>query len=319
MRVVSAKKLAERGIASRTDPELSLGAKLVSATMEDNRFLDAFPSPPATPPAPIADDAILPRSPQVGSAAINDGGSSAAALRLAARQEAGVSSQLAFGAAAEERARAAAVRPSRKRGSTAGALAGKKRARQALAREADRMDELMIPSLEPSTEVMSCTVLDEEAMMTDMSYLTLETNWQPPESLALSDEQAVKTASAEEWEVIVTKQRVVDFVLKEESVRLARKALLEKAAEIRAVNDIDGDSECPVYVDTITAAASSHVKLTMQTLQAMGSLHVGAGRLQDFHVAVAWLKQAAAYSKSRVPMFLGGERASVGEMGTALM
>eukprot|EP00168_Porphyra_purpurea_P003249 TRINITY_DN1387_c0_g1_i1.p2 TRINITY_DN1387_c0_g1~~TRINITY_DN1387_c0_g1_i1.p2 ORF type:complete len:311 (-),score=72.55 TRINITY_DN1387_c0_g1_i1:271-1203(-) len=94
---------------------------------------------------------------------------------------------------------------------------------------------------------------------------------------------------------------------------------MEKAETMRAANEIDPDTECPIVVKVKTSDNGALVRLSMVSLRAMGELHVAAERLQVFCSAVDLVQSAAVKLNARVPTFYGHKMSTMGELGTAVM
>lgn len=310
---VVSKKLAAFGIVvpdvagEKTDDAAPSGSDV---DLDD--FLDQPDSPRASPP-PL----------DVAESAANEGGAVAVqgatlAARLAARQQALAVSAKAREAMATRKAKAPAGKQSLKRKGTASASASK-RARLASQLDEEIATELLLPPLQPNDDVVSCTVLAEADMVSDMSYLTLATNWCVPSVGSYAASATAKVADAEEWATIVEKQASIDFLLGNEDVRKARQTIAGKADELRAGGDVDADERPPVFIEAVSTEELPALSITLQTLDAMDVIHRAALRLQALRGSVAWLQQAAKQSNARVPSFSGGERQSVGAAATVLM
>lgn len=322
-----ARKLAECGVDPGTFQKEDGG--LDNVTFADALSQPGFGSSPASSAsgAPLLPDSSTSPALSTGEDGHADAANmAAAAVRMAARKAAGAAAQLASAAARQAEAIKRAgqgTRPlAKKRGSAMDTHAKHKRARHGgAASDTDSITmvpELDIPSIEPSSNVTSCTVIEEAAMLADHTYLSLATNWQPPVVNISGPKIVVEMFSESQWPTIVNKQGGLDIMLTDVNVRDARKELMQKVQSLRSSNEVDPNEEGRVCVK-VTSDGRDDVQLTLATLQAMGELHTAADRLQDFRCAVAWEKDAAVNPNSRVPSYVSEERSSMGKLGTVIV
>ena len=327
---VMEKKLAERGCTRKERKEEVKLDTLASLTVDDvlarRGFGGAPRAAPPDPPSTVPSDACGATSQQETAAGTSQAVSDAVVARLAARQAAGVTSQRALAACqsaeSSKKAERSAARNLKRSGAAASTATAKKRPRldsELVSRSEALGSEFKAPKLRPSTDVQSCSVLTEASMLADHTYHSLATNWPPLETNAHAPSFEVETASGEEWAAIVEQQKQLMVVLEEATVRRARRALLEKADEVRGDKIVDPQFECRLFVKTAARGNAGELKLTSATLQAMTDLHAASIRVQVFRSAVEWLRDAAGYTSSRVPDFSGLGHASNGALANEIV
>lgn len=313
------KKLAEHGVTRTEVKATPAVTEPKSITVADVLARGGFaaaasksPPPPATPSGGSAAS-----SQQTTGASGSLGVSTAVAARMEARRASGVASQRAAAAhqatEAAKKAQQSAARNVKRSGSSVTIPVPNKRPKigpTMMTRSDALAAEFEVPNLEPRVDGTSCSVLTEADMLSGHTYLSLATNWPPPEMDSRMHEFVVKTATADEWDAIVESQTNVLMVMDESVVRRARKALMTRMGEVRGAVHVDGNEQPCVFVKVAAHGASPEINLTAATLQGMVDLHLACMRVQVFRAAVDWLREAAGYTSARVPDFSGAGHAT---------
>lgn len=308
----------------KIDPSISMvpDETMAGVTMDDPLLTDSLGLAAGTPP-PSSPPSSPPATPSTGfsrgaDGSKTDGPSAVALARIAARRAAGAASREREAAAAQRliKAKTAAARESLKRKGSAPAPPSAKKSKSQSRRDAL---DLLLPMLDPSDDVVRLTLHVEAEMLPQHIYLSLATNWSPPDVLNVDNEVEIEVVPSAEWPAFSKSQESLERVLDETVVRSARKKLMENAADMRAGGQVDVDSECPVAAKVNMTGKDGSMRVSMATLVAMGDLHIAADRLQDFRCVVSWLKETAGMYNNRVPTFYGDKSSTIGDLGTDIM